>query len=237
MKKSLILTTLILLCSISALGQQPLGRTEMLREIDSLRSQLRERESAFLEPSGEDRAAFAEYLAAPNGGLMRLLPREDYDNDQHLTVRGGGAYYSFSRLSHDYNKRPDIEFEQGHLSVGFAGADYGLLGMIGDVPLESVALESPTLEFLSSYTPPSSISKVRAEYARLYPGVEAEDVKYARRVPALVNRTYLLRSIIFDNSDVLVAFRILRQDTDRSLIIGWKLLKKYPATKLLRDEN
>jgi hypothetical protein len=235
MKKSIFFITLILLYSINTSAQQASDRDQMLREIDSLRSQLRARENAFLEPSNEDRAAFAEYLAAPNSGLIRLLPREDYDNDKHLTVRGGGAYYSFSRLTHDYNKEPDIEFQRGNLSVGFAGADYGMLAMIGDVPLESVTLESPNVEFLSSYAPPTLLPKVRVEQERTSRGIEAQNVLYISHVPAVVNRTYILRSITFDRSDVLVAFRILRKDTDQSLIIGWKLLKKYPLPKLERD--
>ena len=45
----------------------------------------------------------------------------------------------------------------------------------------------------------------------------------------------LLRSFHFDDTDVLVAFRIVRQDEDGSVILHWKLLKKFPAPKSIRD--
>lgn len=237
MKRSVLLITLMLVCSGSTSAQQASDRASMLREIDSLRSQLNARETAFLEPSTEDRAAFAEYLNAPNSGLIRLLPREEYDNNKHLVIRGGGAYYSFSRLTHEYGYGSDIELQMGNLSVGFAGADYGMLAMLGDVPLESVTLELPELEFLSSYVPPTSLPKARLEQRRTSNGIEMENIRYSRHLPATVNKTYILRSINYDTSDVLVAFRILRKDTDGSLIIGWKLLKKYAVPKLDRNQS
>lgn len=51
-------------------------------------------------------------------------------------------------------------------------------------------------------------------------------------LPARVNDTYLLRSISYSESDTLVAFRVVRQDEDGSLIIAWKLLKQYPPPDL-----
>lgn len=237
MKKLGLFITLILVCSVNTSAQQAPDRATMLREIDSLRAQLKLREEAFLAPSAEDRTAFAEYLGAPNSGLIRLLPREDYDNNKHLTLRGGGAYYSFARLTHEYGYGSDIELQMGYLSVGFAGADYGMLGMIGDVPLESVTLESPGLETLLSHVPPTSLPKARLEQRRTSAGFEVENIKYSSRVLAAVNKTYILRSINYDDSDVLVAFRVLRQDTDGSLIIGWKMLKKYPVPKLERTQS
>jgi hypothetical protein len=45
-----------------------------------------------------------------------------------------------------------------------------------------------------------------------------------------------LRSINYSDSDVLVAFRVLRKDTDGSLIIAWKMLKEYPVPDLARDK-
>ncbi len=60
---------------------------------------------------------------------------------------------------------------------------------------------------------------------------------YKRRVPVEVGATYVLRSIDFDTSDVLVAFRVVRQDTDGSLIIAWRMLEKYPTPRLARNNS
>jgi hypothetical protein len=58
---------------------------------------------------------------------------------------------------------------------------------------------------------------------------------YKERVPVEVGATYVVRSVNFDFSDVLVAFRVVRQDTDGSLIIAWRMLEKYPTPRLARN--
>jgi hypothetical protein len=50
----------------------------------------------------------------------------------------------------------------------------------------------------------------------------------------VVNNSYVLRSIDYARSDLLVAFRIVRQDSDGSVVLLWKLLKKYPTPALAR---
>jgi len=50
-------------------------------------------------------------------------------------------------------------------------------------------------------------------------------------------RVRAIRSAVgLARADVLVAFRVVRQDTDGSLIIAWKLLQKYPMPKLARNQ-
>jgi hypothetical protein len=111
-------------------------------------------ERLFLGPSEEDRAAYAEFLRQPDTGLIRLLPREVYEsevykkNNKTLTIRGGGAYYSFTRLTHEYGYGSDIQLESGDLSVGFAGANYGMLTTLGDVPLDEITIEHPSVRFI-----------------------------------------------------------------------------------------
>jgi len=56
----------------------------------------------------------------------------------------------------------------------------------------------------------------------------------SRCVPIQMNTTYLLRSISYGRSDVVVAFRVVRQDTDASVTIAWKLLKKFDPLNLKR---
>jgi hypothetical protein len=70
-----------------------------------------------------------------------------------LTIRGGGAYYSFTRLTHEYGLGSDIELQpvptndfvappiaEYDFLTGFAGADYGFIVTLGNVPLEKVTL-------------------------------------------------------------------------------------------------
>jgi hypothetical protein len=54
-------------------------------------------------------------------------------------------------------------------------------------------------------------------------------------LPVRADSTYLLRAIYYSRSDVLVAFRVVRVDSDGSAIILWKLLKKYSIPQLERN--
>ncbi|MEK6283404.1 MAG: hypothetical protein AABN95_23880 [Acidobacteriota bacterium] len=54
--------------------------------------------------------------------------------------------------------------------------------------------------------------------------------------PSAEDLNDLLRSIGYRASDVLVAFKVVRQDTDGSVILAWKLLKKYPVPTLALSE-
>ena len=235
---SLIIATVSILSFIpTAHGQ---SRDELLAQIENKRAELKKLEAQFLSPSDEDREAFAEFLKQPNTGLVRVLPRESFDETPNkpgkLSLRGGGAYYSFVRLTHEYGYGSDIELSRGELSVGFAGADYGAIAMIGEMPLEEVTEQHPLATFLVSYQPPTEEAAARLEGRSFGSGGKTIDgLTYRRRLPAQVNGTYLLRSISYGDSDVLVALRVVRKDNDGSVIIAWKLLKKFPKPELTRS--
>ena len=244
MKRIYVFATLLstlLLSSLTVLAQTE-TREDLLQQIEAKRVELSALEKAFLSPSDEDRNAHAEFLRTPDTGLFRLLPRETYDDNakkdrQRIVTRGGGAYYSFTRLTHEYGYGSDIELSQGELTTGFAGADYGLLTNLGDIPLESVSLETPAANIFAAYNPPSEEPKVRLEQRRFQLGADLQGISVSRRLPLKLNSTYLLRSICFRETDVLVAFRVVRIDSDKSAIILWKMLKKYPTPTLARVEN
>ncbi|HEV2835929.1 MAG TPA: hypothetical protein VGW58_11460, partial [Pyrinomonadaceae bacterium] len=196
----------------------------------------------FLSPSEEDRNSHADFLRTPNTGLIRLLPRETYDDNatkdrKRIVTRGGGAYYSFTRLTHEYGYGSDIELSQDYFSTGFAGLDYGLLTSLGDVPLESVSLETSAANIFAGYNPPSEEPKIRLEQRRFQMGADVQGISASRRLPMKLNSTYVLRSMNYRESDVLVAFRVVRIDSDKSAIVLWKLLKKFPAPQVARNND
>lgn len=238
MKRIFAASLLIAASSLMAFGQTQ-SRADVLKEIETKRAELAKLETQFLAPSPEDRAAYAEFLTQPDTGLIRLLPREKFDDVANktaaLTIRGGGAYYSFARLTHEYGYGSDIELYSGYLSVGFAGADYGMLTKLDGVRLEDLSSELPGVMFLAKYSTPSDEPAARAEQRRFGAGAVIDGVTYKERLPVEVGATYVLRSINYSDSDVLVAFRVVRQDTDGSLIIAWRMLEKYPPPKLARN--
>ena len=156
-------------------------------------------------------------------------------NTRRLTINGGGSYYSFTRKTHEYGQGSDIQLQRGELSVGFAGVDYGLMAIIGDVPLETIGLELPDVNVLASYKPPSQEPQARLEQRRFNQNVVLDGLRVSRRLPLQTDSTYLLRSFNYGRADVLVAFRVVRVDTDGSAIILWKLLKKFSAPQLARN--
>jgi hypothetical protein len=238
MKRIFAASLLVAVSSLIALGQTP-SRAEVLNDIETKRGELAQLENQFLSPSAEDRATYAEFLAQPNTGLIRLLPREKFDSYANkksgITIRGGGAYYSFSRQTHEYGFAIDIGFEQGYLQTGFGGADYGMIAKLDGARLEDVSIQLPGAIFLAKYSAVVSEPEARIEQRRFGTGTTIDGVAYKRRLPVEIGATYVLRSITFEEADVLVAFRVVRQDTDGSLIIAWRMLEKYPTPKLARN--
>src|SRR4029453_7694685 len=163
----------VLALSLSSLTTfaQSQSREDLRKEIEAKQLELETLEKRLLAIADEDRLAYADFLREPDTGLVRLLPREVFDTNarrgvKSLTIRGGGAYYSFIRLTHEYGLGSDICLESGFLSVGFAGADYGMLLRLGDVPLEQLNSEYPGARYLSTYTPPTLEPAIRQEQRR-----------------------------------------------------------------------
>jgi hypothetical protein len=225
----------LVLSAFSALAQTQ-SRDDVIKDIEAKRAELAVLEQKVLAVADSDRSEFAGFLSQPKTGIIRLLPRETYDGNakRALAIRGGGAYYSFVRKTHEYGYGSDIELAQENLSVGFAGADYGLLLNLGDVSLDQVANDHVATRALLDYTPPVREAEVRAEFRKLWQGIELSGFTFKGRIPAKVSNTYLLRSISMDTSDTLVVFRVVRKDTDGSLILVYKVLKTFPKPKMER---
>lgn len=184
-----------------------------------------------LAPSVQDRAENETFLKQNDTGLMKLLPRT---NDPHadrktksIKIPGGGAYYSFFSVTHDYSFGSDLQLDQNMLSVGSAGLIYGMLTDLGDVSLADLSADDARAAFMSTYKPARTGADFRCETQRFRDGVTVDGSLYNLSLPVKPNSTYLLRSINYYRSDVLVGFRITRQESDGSITILWKLLKQY----------
>ena len=145
---------------------------------------------------------------------------------------GGGAYYSFKRSTHEYGYGSDIELYSGHLSVGFAGYHYGMLLKLGEIDLEDLTPQLPAVRALLEHTSPKTAADARDENRKFATAGEVDGFIFKRRLPLEINTTYLLRSINFPDSDIAVGFRIVRKDTDDSVIMAFKVLKDFSAPKV-----
>ena len=224
-KISFVAIIIAVLATAISSNAQAQDRSALLAKVESLRRQLQFNETVFLLPSDEDFVAFRDFLQQPGTGLIRLMPREKYDGK--MLMRGGGSYYSFTRLTNAYGNGSDIGLEQGMLRVGFAGADFGFLTVIGDAPVDGITLDRPGVSYLAALNTPTTESEAREQQQRSSTGFEADGFFYKDSLPVVVNTTYALRSTGYTQSDILVAFRVTRQEADGSLILAWKMLKKF----------
>jgi len=239
-----IFTSMLSLAVLATLSvaahAQSSSRDDVLKEIAAKRAELQRLEDQFLAPGEEDRAAYKELLNQPDTGLIRLLPREVYEsevykkNQKTLTMRGGGAFYSFARLTHEYGLGSDLMLEGGYLSIPAAGAGYGMMIDLGDVSLDEITKDYPAALSLAAYEAVKDEPQARMEQRQVQVGRILDGATYKNRVPLKLGTTFLLRSIDYDDTDVLVAFRTVRKDTDGSVIIAWKLLKRFPKPMLMR---
>ncbi|HMY74172.1 MAG TPA: hypothetical protein PLQ88_20305, partial [Blastocatellia bacterium] len=218
-----------LLSEILSLQNQLKAATDPV-QIAALDGQLKIKEAAFLQPDATDFTTNATFLAQPETGLVRLLPRETFDGV--LQTRGGGAYYSFVRLVHEYGYGSDVSLEQGRFSVGFAGADFGFLVSLGATDLTSVSADHSGVKYLAAFTSPLSEPEARLQQQRAGQGFNENGFFYRSSLPTTLGESFALRSVGYDDSDVLVAFRFVREDTDNSRILQWKLLRRFSTPHL-----
>lgn len=244
--KRIFAATLLVGLSMIAIDafSQSESRDEVLKQIETKRAELSVLEKKFLSPSAEDRAAHADFLRQSETGLIRLLPRDVYESESYknnkktLTMRGGGSYYSFALRTHEYGYGTDIGLDSGQLRAGFAGFNFGIMTNLGNVPFEEITLDNPIANFVSTYSAPVTEPEVRSEQGRFQRGATVGETVYRSSLPVEVNSTYLVRSIdYYSKENVLVAFRVVRKDVDGSIIIVWKILKKYPQPEVARNKE
>ena len=228
------LSSVALFVLVSAARGQSVDREAAIKQIESMRAQIKLMEPTILAPGTTDLSKYADFLSQPGTGLCRLLPRETYDG--LLAIRGGGAYYSFTKRSNSYDSTPQISWQQGSLLTGFYGANYGYIASLGDIALEGLGPDHEAAQFLASTKTPTAEPAAREAYRKLAGGIEGAGYVYKNCLPALVDSTYVLRAISYGEADVLVAFRVIRKDSDGSVVLAWKILKTFQIPQLLRPQ-
>ena len=200
---------------------------------------LQARQEALLEPPVDVVQAYSSVAASGNAGVVKLLSASAIRaNRSVLELNGEGRYYSFLRRTHEYGYGSDIKFEAGKFSTGFAGLDYGHFLNLGPVPFSELAAakaEPPTWlppekhdawRYMWSYSPPSvTIDARRAQ--RDARSKVVGGISLAETAAAVPGNAYLLRSISFRDSDLLIAIRAERLSNDGSIILVWAILHTF----------
>ena len=185
-----------------------------------------------------------------SGGVIRV----DGECINHVP---GGSSYSFRGRA----TTPDIFFNNGLLAAeGFFSQS--LLTSLGDVPIESVSPLTEGVGYLRDFEPAIDLESARKQRAEIVRGIEADGVRYSNLAKPRVGGTYAIRIVAYRNgnnlirrlpkegttrespvfkfakvqednrSDLLVAFRIIRQEADGNITIVWKELAKKRSPEI-----
>jgi hypothetical protein len=167
-------------------------------------------EAELLTPAPELLLEHAALVQTEGVRVNRLLNRGLFDDV--TLVRGGGAYFSFTSLTNDYNQGPDLELQAWAFFSGFAGGNWGHVVRLDAQSLLEVGLEDVPAELRAEEPPPRS--RKRPEVVE-------------------VGSVHAVRSIRLGESDLLVALEVLQRD-EHGVTFAWKLLAEFAVPEYSR---
>ena len=197
--------------------------------IQTMYAAIRAKEQAFIAPDASDYSNYPGYQGQKDRGVVRLLPNETYDGK--LSINGGGSYFSFTRLTHEYGQGSDIALRNKSLTANdFAGCNFGFFGKLGDISLDLVTEQNSTIQLLMNYNPANhdepSARKQQDEISNN--NLMMNGINFPARIGKFhVGETFGLRSVQFDRTDTLIAIQVVRIDKDGSVILAWKKLMSF----------
>ena len=253
---------LIMVFAWNASAQQPRPRSEgpQQRRVVVIPSETKisREDRRKLAVTADEAAEYSNVLSLPDTGIFRLVPDPGcFDNPRIvkadpkcLEAVPMGAFYSFRRREHAPEIFADLRVERGMLITDPILAQ-GLITDLGDVPVESVTLETPGLAFIRNYRPSPNSREALRQFNQIIAGVRSDGFLYAKSKPAREGTTFALRVTAYRASllrsyrwgrydvmsedkrvDILVAFRVVSVGPDGSLTLVWRQLEKKQSPKL-----
>lgn len=241
-------------------SNRQLANSNSIQEISALYRKSTKEELKQLAVNDEDRNKYAVFLKNNEAGLFKLIPDLDCSQNAKVIVAtpdclkysmpGNGASYSFRVKDYRISHLADIAF--GNDSFQITGQMLqGILVEIGDISLEKAETQLPKLSYLMNFHPASTVEQLIQENKKLQTGIVQDGFVYGNTVKAVDNKTYVLRSIAYDTNlyrsvngitydemkfdkrqDVTVAFRIIRREENKSVVILWKELDRKKSPKI-----
>ena len=232
--------------------------------LDSLYRRSTEKERQLLAAENDDVSKYEVFLAQPGTGITKLV--RDFGCDEYssttpneqicteFSMPGGGSAFSFRQSDYQFWNLSDLLYD-GKSFLAFGQMSLGFMTDLGDVPIESVQLDSKALSYLTSFAPGSDIVSVTKQNNTFVDGLKVDGQLYKKFLPIAVNNTYVLRSVAFKGKvprkhyeikyneldldkrkDITVAFRVVRSDINGTVTILWKILdaKASPELKLTK---
>lgn len=224
--------------------------------------------AAMLKPDPADVEAYKNFLDKDDTGIFRLYSDYDCESKSEVSVAGSCAnqvHGGSTRSLRPGSNYPDLKFNHGKLTgIGFFSQE--ILVDLGDVPIDSLTLVSPGMDFLNSFAPGNSFASANKQFGEIVAGMKVGEHFYSRSVVPLLNHTYGIRLVAFDNndsiqlpryrssgrdmtafrfyalqrdkrSDVILAFRVIRVESDGNITVVWKQLSRKKSPTISFDKN
>lgn len=253
--------------------QDPLRANELLKNDNQRKKALEVIDNLYRKPSEKELEAvlveqelkqkYKDFLDDKDTGITHIVKDVGCAESQLVIVvsgdclkysmPGNGSAFSFRVNNYRIPRLADINFD-GTYFKSRSIWQHGILVNIGDVPLETVNLQLPILKYLEDFRPALEYQNALSLENEINAGIRRQNLFYSRKVFAVENATFLLRSIAYrgisrrsvegfvynefdydKRKDIIIAFRIVRKYSDGSITILWKKLSSKTSPKLLPE--
>lgn len=233
------------------------------KNVEPLYRKPTDRELKAVEPRRELFEKYAEFLRQPNTGLTKLIDDKGCADNTRVvvatdaclqyTMPGGGSSFSFRTENYRIARLSDILFT----SKSFQASGvllHGIFVNLGNVPLESVNLQTAGMKYLVEFQPEPDYNKGKQLDQQLTRGIRRDGFLYRRGLYMVENATFALRSIAYGGKyfravdrvtynefefdkrrDVIVTFRVVETDAAGNVTILWKALREKDSPKVKRE--
>jgi hypothetical protein len=230
---------------------------DQIQRKKSLEKQVAEINKSFAPPQ-KYKDKYPKFLKSDKAGLLRLISDQNCNDGQVVNVediercsnlppiKGAGSRYSFrltdlpDYLSFEdvlfYIGEADFQYTNGKFVVG-KGLTQGIITNIGQRDLEEINSESEIVKILSDWKPVKNEFGLNEQKTILEKGVKVGNYLLSNTAKVEQNNAYLIRCTAYGsgkfrsfwNTDILVALRVVGEESDGSIIIIWKRLSKKDA--------
>lgn len=219
---------------------------------------------------------YSPFLTLPNTGIARILPTEFYRQDakelRSRLLASRLERFPYPPLAEEgvFLPRLEIQLDNNQFQIVQRGLNYGFIEDLGDIPIENLdnqllTVAKPTREFFLKYQPPDKLEALQIDRRLFITGKIADVccIKLFAQAPAVLNHTYLVRTVQFQlpdavlnneritkrqrrnlelllttpSSDLLIAFRPVSRNPDGSYTVLWRILNRFSDPKIIDLEN
>ena len=218
------------------------------------------KEYALVAVNPEDTAKYKEFSTRKNSGVIKLVSDLGCPDPFGVisakpeclkySMPGNGAAFSFRETRYRLKRLADLVYADDKLNVG-SKYTLGIISNLGEVALNDISLKSDVVKELVEIQLAEDTKEIEKQFRKFEKGVTIKDYFYSNSLPIEINSLYVMRSIAYrakspvvirnvtfnefkydKREEIIVAFKIIRKDEDKSLTIVWKELKSKKSPKL-----